>query len=108
MLSIGFLFLLGIAVAEASQITGSLLVFALLVLPPATAQVVTGRPGLGMALSVAIALTVTWLGLSIAYYTPYPTGFYITSLGFAGYVAARVARATEGRTRRQITASARP
>ena len=33
-----------VAAAEASQITGSLLVFALLVLPPATAQVLTARP----------------------------------------------------------------
>ena len=107
-LAIAFLFLLGIAVAEASQITGSLLVFALLVLPPATAQAITGRPLFGVALSVAIAVTVTWLGLSIAYYTPYPTGFYITTLGFAGYVAARAARALEGRTRRPATEAAMP
>src|SRR5436189_175298 len=44
LLGVGFLVLLGVAVAETSQITGSLLVFALLVLPPATAQVITGRP----------------------------------------------------------------
>src|SRR5439155_10814800 len=51
-LAIAFLLLLGIAVAETAQITGALLVFALLVLPPATAQVITGRPVLGLALSV--------------------------------------------------------
>jgi len=88
-LGIGFLLLLGAAVAEASQITGALLVFALLVLPPATAQVITGRPVLGVGLSVAIAVTVTWAGLVIAYYTPYPTGAFITTLSFGAYVAAR-------------------
>src|SRR5207244_5652880 len=76
-LGIAFLLLLGVAVAEASQITGALLVFALLVLPPATAQVITGRPGLGIGLSVVLAVAVTWTGLVIAYSTPYPTGAFI-------------------------------
>ena len=40
-LSAVFLVLLGAAVAEASQLTGALLVFALLVMPAATAQVLT-------------------------------------------------------------------
>ena len=92
LLGIAFLLLLGIAVAEASQITGSLLVFALLVLPPATAQVITGRPALGVVLSVVLALAVTWAGLVIAYYTPYPTGAFITTLSFAAYVLARGSR----------------
>jgi zinc/manganese transport system permease protein len=91
-LGIGFIVLLGVAVAETSQITGSLLVFALLVLPPATAHVITGRPLLGIAISVVIALVVTWVSLVIAYYTPYPTGAFITTLSFGTYVAARAAR----------------
>src|SRR5206468_3327007 len=85
-----FLLLLGIAAAEASQITGSLLVFALLVLPPATAQVITARPLLGICLSVVLGVAVTWAGLAMAYYTPYPTATFITTLSFAAYVAAGV------------------
>jgi zinc/manganese transport system permease protein len=88
-LSIAFLVLLGAAAAEASQITGSLLIFALLVLPPATAQTITTRPARSLGLSVAIGLAVTWSGLAIAYYSPYPIGFWITSIAFALYVAAR-------------------
>jgi zinc/manganese transport system permease protein len=88
-LSIVFLVLLGVAAAEASQITGSLLIFALLVLPAATAQSLTARPALGLMMSVGIALAVTWLGLGIAYYSPYPIGFWITSIAFTMYVAAR-------------------
>jgi zinc/manganese transport system permease protein len=88
-LAVGFLLLLGVAVAETAQITGALLVFALLVLPPATAQIITGRPGLGLALSVGLATAVTWAGLAAAYYTPYPTGAYITTFSFAAYVLVR-------------------
>ncbi|MGZ4201163.1 MAG: metal ABC transporter permease [Thermoleophilaceae bacterium] len=97
LLGTGFLVLLGLAVAATSQITGALLVFALLVTPPATAQVLTQRPGLSLALSLAIALAVTWIGLWIAYYSVYPVGFYVTSLSFGAYVLARVWRALRGR-----------
>ena len=92
-LSFGFLLLLGLSVAATSQITGALLVFALLVAPAATAQLLTGRPLAGLLLSIAIGLVVTWLGLALAYFSIYPVGFYVTSLAFAVYVAARIWRA---------------
>ena len=98
-LSFGFLLLLGIAVAETAQITGALLVFALLVLPPATAQVITGRPALGIAISIVLAVGVTWAGLVAAYYTPYPTGAFITTFSFAAYALARGARLFTERSR---------
>ena len=56
-LSILFLVVLGLAVAEAGQITGVLLVFALLVVPAAAAQAITIRPLLSLLLSVTIALS---------------------------------------------------
>lgn len=89
-LAVGFLLLLGATAAEVSQITGALLVFALLVTPAATAHQLTSRPGLGVALSVAIALLVTWLGLALAFFSVYPVGFYVTSLAFAVYVVTRL------------------
>ena len=85
-LAVAFLVLLGVAAAETSQITGSLLVFALLVLPAASAQRITARPGLSIAVSVAIALAVTWIGLAVAYFSPYPIGFWVTTIAFAAYV----------------------
>ncbi len=90
-LSIAFLVLLGAAVAEAAQITGALLVFALLVMPAATAQRLTARPLQSLVLTVAIGWVVTWAALTAAYYSPYPIGFYVTSFAFACYVAAQVA-----------------
>jgi zinc/manganese transport system permease protein len=89
LLGLGFLLVLGLAVAETSQITGSLLVFALLVTPAATAQRLTTRPLAGVVLSVLLALAVTWLGLALAYFSIYPVGFYITSVSFTLYVLAR-------------------
>jgi zinc/manganese transport system permease protein len=91
-LSLGFLLLLGLAVAATSQITGALLVFALLVAPAAAAQRLTARPLRGLLLSVGLGLVVTWLGLALAYFSVYPAGFYITTLAFVAYVAARLAR----------------
>jgi zinc/manganese transport system permease protein len=100
-LEIGFLVLLGLTVAATSQITGALLVFALLVAPPAAAQALTPRPGLSLALSVVFALVVMWVGLGVSYFSIYPLGFFITSFGFALYLAAVLTRramtALEGR-----------
>ncbi|MGH3763749.1 MAG: metal ABC transporter permease [Pseudonocardiaceae bacterium] len=91
-LSVAFLVLLGAATAEASQITGTLLVFALLVMPAATAQALTAGPVRALALTIMIGVIVTWLGLSVAYYTPFPVGFFVTSFAFAGYVSAQAIR----------------
>lgn len=92
-LSSGFLVLLGLAVAETAQITGALLVFALLVAPPATARLITPRVGAGLALSVVLGVLIAWIGLALAYFYGYPVGFYITTLAFGAYVAARFAQA---------------
>jgi zinc/manganese transport system permease protein len=92
-LAVMFLILMGVAAAEISQITGSLLVFALLVMPAAAARQVTARPGLSLVLSVIIALAVTWIGMGIAYFSVYPVGFFITTVGFAFYLAATAGRA---------------
>ena len=90
LLSTMFLVVLAAAVAAASQITGALLVFALLVVPAASAQVLTARPGLSLALAATFGIVITWAGLACAYYSPYPVGFWTTTIAFATYVSARV------------------
>jgi len=91
-LSVAFLVVLGLAVAATAQITGALLVFALLVAPAAAAQLLTPRIGLGLALSVGLALAVTWVGLGLSYFTNWPVGFTVTTLAFILYAAARVVK----------------
>jgi zinc/manganese transport system permease protein len=105
LLSGGFLVLLGLAVAATSQITGALLVFALLVTPAATARTLTARPALSLALSIVLALLTAWLGLGIAYYSPYPVGFWITTVSFGFYLLAHLVNlaAARGRRRRRPT-----
>lgn len=88
-----FLVLLGAATAEVSQITGSLLIFALLVMPAATAQIITARPGLSLLLTVLVGLAVSWAGFAFAFFTVYPIGFYITGFAFGAYVLAYLVRA---------------
>jgi zinc/manganese transport system permease protein len=90
MLSVAFLAVLGLAVAATSQITGPLLVFALLVMPAASAQAITSRPLPSLALTVLLGLAVTWLGLAISYFSVYPAGFYIATISFLLYVLVRV------------------
>jgi zinc/manganese transport system permease protein len=65
-------------------------VFALLVAPAATAQAITPRPALSLALTVALGLMIVWLGLGVAYFSVYPAGFFITAFAFATYILVRV------------------
>lgn len=88
-----FLVVLGVAAAGTSQVTGSLLVFALLVAPAATASRLTARPSLGLALSVVIAVLVVWVGEGVAFFSSYPIGFWVTSLAFALFLLATGYRA---------------
>lgn len=95
-LSVSFLLLLGLAVAATSQITGPLLVFALLVMPASSARALTARPGAGVALAVVLGVLVTWLGLGASYFSIYPASFFIASFSFAVYVLARGFGAVRG------------
>jgi zinc/manganese transport system permease protein len=100
LLSALFLLLLAVTTAEVSQLTGALLVFALLVMPAAAAQRLAVDPRKSLALAVVIGVLVTWLGLGVAYFSAYPIGFYITSFGFGAYLLAllwEVARRQRGR-----------
>jgi len=96
-LSTVYLVLLGCAAAEVSQITGALLVFALLVMPAAAAQRLSARPALSLAVTVVLALAITWLGLGAAYFSVYPVGFYVTTFGFAAFALAALVGATRAR-----------
>ena len=107
MLSVVFLVVLGVAVAEAGQITGALLVFALLVVPAAAAQALTARVLPGLALSVGIGCTVTWVGLAFAYFYDEPVGFTITTVAFIAYLLAQAVRHAVRRTRSSRAAAPR-
>jgi zinc/manganese transport system permease protein len=85
--SVLFLAVVALAVAQCAQIVGVLLVFALMVGPAAAAQQITTRFWHGIALSVALALVEAWFGLVLAFVTDWPTSFWITALSGSIYLA---------------------
>jgi len=84
-----FLVIVALAVSQSAQIVGVLLVFALMVGPPATAQRLTTGLWSGMIVSAGIALAEAWLGLAIAYHTDWPVSFCIAMLSALGYFLTR-------------------
>jgi zinc/manganese transport system permease protein len=99
-LSIAFMAVLALAVTEAVQVVGVLLIFALIVTPAAIAVRWTHRPAAAIAASAGLALLFTWLGLTIAFYSPHPVSFFITSLAFGTYLLVRSAGALRHRVLR--------
>jgi zinc/manganese transport system permease protein len=100
-LGVVFLILLAIAVAESAQVVGALLLFSLLVTPPAIAQRLVRRPYRALALSAALALLFTWVGIGVAFYTPYPVSFVISALAFGAYLLVVIAQRIGGATSRR-------
>jgi zinc/manganese transport system permease protein len=84
-----FLTIVALAVAESAQIVGILLVFALMVGPPAMAQALATGLWSGMLLSAVIALAEAWAGIAVAYYTDWPVSFCIAILSALGYFLTR-------------------
>ncbi len=90
LISVMFLVLVALTTAASVQIVGILLVFTLMVAPAAAAQLLVIRLWSGLLLSVAVALLEAWLGLTLAFYTDWPTSFWITALGGAFYLVAHL------------------
>jgi zinc/manganese transport system permease protein len=80
-----FLAIVAVAVAEAAQVVGVLLVFALMVGPAAAALRLTARLWRGAALAVVLALLDIWVGITLAYITDGPPTFWIVLLSCVGY-----------------------
>ena len=87
-----FMVLVAVATSEAVQIVGVLLVFALMVAPAATALRLTSGVAAGVLASIALAVVIAWISLSLAFLTDWPTSFWITALGAAAYVISGMVR----------------
>jgi zinc/manganese transport system permease protein len=99
-LSVAIFLLLALTTAEAIQIVGVLLVLTLVITPAAAAQRLTGRPGLALLLSVVIALVSTEGGILLSLEKSWPASFFITTISFAFYVAARLLDWSRSRQKR--------
>jgi zinc/manganese transport system permease protein len=92
LLSVGFLALLGVVAAGATQAVGALLLLGLLTGPAAAAHRLTGRPYVGIALAGALAVGAMWGGLALSYAVPgLPPSTAIVTLAVGVYAGATIA-----------------
>jgi zinc/manganese transport system permease protein len=97
-LGLAFVVLLALTITMAVQVVGTLLLFALVVTPAATALRITARPVRVAAIAVALALGAVWGGLVLSAMIDLPPSFFIVSLAVTAWV---VVLAVAGRRRRQ-------
>jgi zinc/manganese transport system permease protein len=69
-LGLGFLALLGLVAAQATQAVGALLLLGLLAAPAGAAHRLTVNPYRGLALSALLSVGAIWIGLTLAYVFP--------------------------------------
>jgi zinc/manganese transport system permease protein len=103
-LGIAFMVLLALAVTMAVQVVGTLLLFALVVTPAATALAITARPAVVVAIGSGIGLAAVWIGLVVAVMFNLPPSFCIVTLAFLAWIATLAG--TRGRRRRDPSISA--
>ena len=84
-----FLIVVALATSLSLPVVGALLIFSLMIGPPAAARSITDRPLPAMLASVLIALAVVWVSIAAAYQTNWPVGFFVGTLGAVCYAAGR-------------------
>jgi zinc/manganese transport system permease protein len=84
-MEICFLVIVALATAMTVPVVGALLIFSLMIGPPAAARSLTSRPGLAMIASVVIALVTVWVAIAAAYLYNWPVGFFVGTLGALSY-----------------------
>ncbi len=100
-LGVGFFAILAVVAAEATQAVGALLLLGLLAAPGGAARLLTDNPWRGLALSAAIAVGSTWVGLFLSYeIDSLPAGTAVIGVAAAAFAAAAIARANLGQVLR--------
>jgi zinc/manganese transport system permease protein len=80
-----FLIVVALATTMTVPVVGALLIFSLMIGPPAAARSLTSRPLLAMCLSVVIALVTVWAAIAASYLYNWPVGFFVGVLGALSY-----------------------
>lgn len=88
-----FLVVVALATSMTLPVVGALLIFSLMIGPPAAARALTSRPLPALALSAAIALIVVAAAIAGAYQWGWPVGFYVGTLSAACYALGRAVAA---------------
>ena len=95
--SVLFMIVVALTTSQSAQIVGVLLVFALMVGPAAAAQRFTTSISSGIIVSGALALAEAWGGITLAYYTDWPSSFWIVTLSVVVYLLSLAAARRQSR-----------
>jgi zinc/manganese transport system permease protein len=107
-LGLAFVVLLALTITMAVQVVGTLLLFALVVTPAATALRLTARPPMVAALAVALALGSVWGGLVLSAMVDLPPSFFIVSLAVLAWLAVLACTRRRGATPRPLVDTHHP
>jgi zinc/manganese transport system permease protein len=97
-MEMAFLIVVAVATTMAVPVVGALLIFSLLIGPPAAARSFTDRPGVAVLLSVVIAVGTVWISIAASYESNLPIAFYVGAIGAGFYGLGRAWTAAQ-RTR---------
>jgi zinc/manganese transport system permease protein len=84
-----FLIVIALATAMTVPVVGALLIFSLMIGPPAAARSLTARPLVAIVVSVGLALSTVWMSIASSYFTNWPVGFYVGVLSAFCYASGR-------------------
>jgi zinc/manganese transport system permease protein len=85
-----FLVVLACATTMTVPVVGALLIFTLMIGPPAAARSFSDRALVALGLSVVMALVTIWAALACSFTTNWPVGFYVGSFSAAWFVIGRL------------------
>jgi zinc/manganese transport system permease protein len=92
-----FLVVVALATSMTLPVVGALLIFSLMIGPPAAARSITDRPMRAMMASVLFALGTVWVAIAASYDTNWPVGFFVGVIGAGCYAGGRGWAAWRGR-----------
>jgi zinc/manganese transport system permease protein len=84
-----FLVVVALATSMALPVVGALLIFSLMIGPPAAARSFTDSPVIALLLSVLIALITVWAAIAASFWSNWPVGFFVGTLGAVCYCIGR-------------------
>jgi zinc/manganese transport system permease protein len=90
-MEVAFLVIVAIATSMTLPVVGALLIFSLMIGPPAAARSLTASPLAAIGLSVVLALATVWAAIALSYETDWPVGVFVGIGGTVCYGAGRAA-----------------
>jgi zinc/manganese transport system permease protein len=89
-IELAFLVVVALATSMTLPIVGALLIFSLMIGPPAAARSLTSKPHAAIGLSVVLALATLWIAVAASFETNWPIGFFVGVGGAVCYAAGRM------------------